>query len=724
MLRKVYYPRRNSRISAVTKGNLKERPRARESVAGTAWNVVQAPGRFKDTMVDHGRELSKSEEISPTADALSHASSAVAAGLRRRKAHLLHGVTPSGITKSMSLAQKPTRITPRRGQLLLTHKKPASGRLGKAGKALGIAGMAAGASLAHAYKHASAGYSDRMAELRARESDEAPKMENKTKEAPGSAKPKEKVKKPAKPQAAKNTQTANNAQGTDPNGEPILDPIEARKQHFQQRLSAITMAKNPPARPTAAGAGRATAREAALGFLGGLLEARRIPSEKKLRKEFKSKADTSMRKGTPITHTFYTNDRQHVFRGNPLAMRQKIIAEHRRKQFQLNPGFENYDPIKVGEYFDYLSDRGMLERDRKTLDDSRLRIIGRKTKRVVGRAARKVKGFLSDLVSTNKEEKPTKKVDKKPKVKESGTPFCDFAVGNVKYPHDCNCPDCQGLLESSATSFGQNMRGDAEPNIQEVTDNSRQVVINRLLVRRKKKKSRKVREAYEDSNRNAYIAREMQLHDRIGRGPRDVTQREGTYFGTYKMLRKLDRLGMNVATAALLLNGLLPVARNYKQVFSSDARDAAENVQRVFRGIPVRESSFEAEVNKAGRGYQKTHSRVKEFVDAPWDTVKNAAHAYGIRGAQYVAQKLIDRENSPRLNKLGRSLRTHKYPIGKALGYGGLIGTAYAGKKLVYDPLKKRLSKKGKPSKVQRVAGEISNVAQNVRDTGAAYSYF
>lgn len=717
MLRRINLPTRNGKPRLLGKGNLKEKPGVKESALGTALQVYQTPGNVKDSISQHARSRAGQDDISLTRDGLRYAPEAGAAMWRRKQLRHLTGTTPSGNVRTLSIKGKPTVVSRHPHKMLSAPPAPKHGKiLGKLGKAGRLGMMLAAVGMSNSYGDVRAGYKDRMAELRARES-EAPKQENKTKEAPTTApKPKEKTVKPAKAAAKPKISTA--AKNQQVEQEPMIDPIEARKQHFQQRLSAITMAKNPPAKPTTGGAGKAIGREAAIGFLGGLLEARRIPTEKKMRKEFKSKADTTMRKGTPITHTFYSNDRQHVFRGNPLAMRQKIIAEHRRKNFQLEPDFANYDPIKVGDYFDRLSDRGMLDRDRKTLDDSMLRIGFRKAKRVIGRAMRKAKGFLTDLVTTKKET-PTKKT-----TKESDSSFCDFAVGNVKYPHDCGCTECHMLLESSATSFGQNMRSDTTPvpNIQEIIDNNRQVVINRLLTRRKRKKRTRVKEAYEDSNRNAYIAREMQLHSKIGRGPNDVARREGTYFGTYRMLRKLDRLGMNIATAALLINGLAPAARNIKQMFSSEARGAAENVQRVFRGIPVKESGFEAEVNAAARGYAKTRPRVKEFVDAPWDTVKNAAHAYGIRGAYHVANKLIKQKEHPNLVKAGKAIRLHKYPIGKALGYGGIVGAGYLGKKLVYDPIKRRLN--NRPSRLERRIKDVSDTTQKIRDVGASHNYF
>jgi hypothetical protein len=178
---------------------------------------------------------------------------------------------------------------------------------------------------------------------------------------------------------------------------------------------------------------------------------------------------------------------------------------------------------------------------------------------------------------------------------------------------------------------------------------------------------------------------------------------------------------MFLAKTAIVANGLAPMAQSlmwqYKDVapqFWADTRRAANSIRdsvvgkgrttRVFRGIPVKESrprSYGDEVAAAGRGYHRVSARVREFVDAPWDTTKNAAHAVGIRGARKLGKALGS-----------KFIQRHAYPIGKVAGYGGLGLGAYGVKKLVYDPLKRRLAKSSlaKPAeKIRKARDEVSD---------------
>lgn len=621
------------------------------------------------------------------------------------------------------------------------------------GAKFGAAGK--GALLAYGYgvSKMAQGFRDRMDEYGARESDApmsepAPKKEATTPVSstssvadPKSTSPKGKLKpagkgvyKAPKPQttegpkgakkdpgikqqedaAKKGAQQSNDSQQQAPDqGEMEL---RGRASEFRQRLSAITMAKSPAPAPAAApkSSGAQTAKESATGFLRGILNIREAEVTKWPKREasvakfLKSKANITIRQGTPVQHTFRSNDGLHQYSGRELAMRQKILAEHKRKKFDLDPNFPNMAPRDLGAHFDYLSDKGMLE-DRPTLDDSYLGYFRRKVTRVGGRLGRKVRGFLEGVVGEKKSQ--PKQLAKESSEEtapliESTTPFCNFAVGNVRYPGECGCPECCTLVETAGTTFGQNMRGDVEDvgNIHEDIQKKKMAIIKRLLSRRKMKK-RIVREAYEDVARTVH--KDWALH-RSHPEPLSVTRRPNSYFQTANSLRKLDRLGMFLAKTAIVANGLAPMAQSlmwqYKDAspqFWRDARRAASKIHASVIGkrTYVRESKpgFGDEVEQAGKAYQSASPRMKEFIDSPWATVRNASHAMGMRAVN----KAADLTGST-------FLRRHAYPIGKGLGYGGLVGAAYAGKKLIYDPLRKKLEK-SKAAKANKFRIEMEN---------------
>lgn len=503
--------------------------------------------------------------------------------------------------------------------------------------------------------------------------------------------------------------------------------IRGRAQEMRQRLSAITMAKNPAPKPLAQPSTKTqTAKESARGFLHGVLNLREAEvkwpkSERAIAKLLRSKANIGLRKGTSVKHTFRSNDGNYQYSGRELSMRQKMLAEHRRKNFKLPDHFANMSGKELGSHFDYLSDQGMLE-PRKNLDPSYLNYFRRKTMRVGGRLKRKVTGFLSGVVDKFRSRKPEKRKESEEvddgALIESMVPFCNFAVGNVKYPGDCGCPECEKLIETAGTTFGQNMRGptqemeEAKGNIHEDIQ-KKQFAIKRLLGRRKKKKKRKVREAYEDIARTT--ERDLMLHRR-NPPPLSVTQRPRSYFQTPNLLRRLDRLGMFIAKTAIVAHGLKPMAQSlmwqYKDQspqFWKDTARAAQSIHdsligrkpRVFRGVPVREASFGEEVWNRGQRYSERHPRIAEFTHQPAQAIKTAAHALGSRGVE-------------KLGKITKSefLQNHAYPLGKLAGYAGLVGGVYGAKKLIYDPIRNRLRKSKMEKhirKYKKARGELSD---------------
>ena len=562
-----------------------------------------------------------------------------------------------------------------------------SGVLGGVGLgALAVAGKARETTLR--------GFRDRMRQYDAMESEPVKKPNLEAPSTASSAPATDKPKKPKAPKVEKPKAAAGkNADGTTkpikPGAEeqPQVDPLDARVGEYQRRLSGISMVKSAGGSPAKPGAmpTSTTARESATYFLTGLVEAKKdkVASEQRMKTALRSKANLDLRQGTPVLHTFYTNDRKHLFAGNPMAMRQKIMAEHRRKNFQLKPGFENMSPIDIGTYFDELSDQGMLDRDRKALDKSLVRNTWRKTKRVSGRALRKLRNVFSGVFQAKKTPPA--------KAKESDSTFCNFAVGNVRYPHECDCVSCKGLLETSATSFGQNMQPGVTGNIFEITQNKTRAV-EQLLRRKRGRKRRKVREAYEDLDYSHNIRRELALH---GRNPEPIAlaRRPRTYFNTYGSLRKMDRLGMTLAGAALAVRGLMPIAQQY--LFKRqpvDAARSAENVSKVFRGIPVSESKRERDpfphVTRSSKQFQHKYPRLHAFFDSPIQTTKKAVQSVALHGAR----------------KIGLSNR-YAYPASMLGATGVVAGGIYAGKKFLYDPLQKKIWRAEEILRKQREQG-------------------
>lgn len=563
----------------------------------------------------------------------------------------------------------------------------------KGGAKAALRGAGAGAALAvgTARSKIQQGYRDRMDEYHKLGESANPNDDSKLKKpanAPATKAPtKPKKPKVEKPVAASTTAAGSQAAGADM--QPILTPeqqLSQRAAEIRQSLSRISMASAPsaakPASAPAPGGSAQQKRESASHFLQSLIEAKRVTSEGRMKRDLKSRANLGIRRGTAVTHTFYSNNRQHVFAGNPLAMRQKILAEHRRKNFQLQPGFENMSPIEVGQYFDSLSDRGMLDRDRATLDDNLFRNSWRAAKRVSGRAYRSAKSFLSGLLSSSQGKK-AKESDVVPTI-ESGdtgesrlmeTEFCQFAVGNVKYPHDCDCSACAQLLETSATSFGQNMRSGTSPggNISELIGADEQE--EQLLKRKKRRKRRTVREACDDAAYKAMMQRELLFH---GKNPEPVgiARRPRTYFNVLSDLRKLDRLGMNLAMTALALNRLAPAAHRFlMRKNQQGAEDGATTVQQVFYGKPVKEADPFPDVSAADTQFATSHPRLHAFLNSPVGTTRKLGQEKVLQATGHL-----------------RIPNSYAYPLSMAGGALAAAGGVYAGKKLIYDPLQKKMA--------------------------------
>lgn len=623
------------------------------------------------------------------------------------------------------------------GKTLDSRLKPAAARRASPvskgfGRRLGTGLLAGGALTAGiARQQITRGYRDRMDQYRAMEADRMageaelvnkPSNEKtaaqKKLQAPATKAPKRvKSKAPqVKPdKAVKTSAQGNQTPGTTSTEQRQTSPEDHYNQRvsdFQKRLASITLSGGPAAKPspTLTPSGK-PARESARAFFGNLVEAKRLQSEMAMKKALKSKADVTIRRGTPLSHTFYSNDRKHIYSGRPLSMRQKIVAEHRRKKFALPQNFENYDPISIGNHFDQLSDRGMLEPGRKSLDDSRLRNTWRKTKRVTGRAYRKVKGLFKGILSARKPSPKAKESDSS----ENG--FCNFSVGNVMYPSECNCSSCVALLETSASSFGQSLRagtqaaapvGAAVGNIHELTDNlkdkGKEEIIGALLRRRKRKKQKRVAEsAHADLNYKNTLRRELEYHNRSPEPP-SIQRRPNTYFSVFGGMRRLDKLAHTMALAAVTMQGLGPiVARRLGRQHVADARRAANTTRKVFQGVPINESDpfpkFTRREQAFARGYPKTAA----FLKAPFGTTKRAVQAGLYRGVRKAGVR-------------GR----YAYPVA-VVGSTALAGAgAYAGKKLVYDPFSKKVHraeeilKKRKDEKLKQLRGR-GNVTEKVR---------
>lgn len=355
---------------------------------------------------------------------------------------------------------------------------------------------------------------------------------------------------------------------------------QIRAGEIRHRLSGISMVRSPLP-PAGLPLKKAAARESDP-FVVGDNTIDRDAEENVVARILKSKASPSVRAGTDVKHTFISDDKQHLFSGRPLSMRQKIISEHKRKKFPLPENFSNISPDKIGEVFDSLSDRGMLE-DRPALDDSTLRRWGRKGKRVFGRTKRNIVGMFKNIA-----EKVT---SRRKKESEETAPAelleCGFELGQIETPLDCSCSKCQELLEMSSSSAGQMTRAGVQslaldkvvpeetPNllldllqpkekksnivkkiIAAVAKNNVSSINNPHLHRKRRSRKRgKESDVVKGRLVEAYdMSRDFLLHEHEKRhGARSYFKRG--FFNTNNLLFKMDRLGHAVATVAALKYG-------------------------------------------------------------------------------------------------------------------------------------------------------------------------
>lgn len=357
---------------------------------------------------------------------------------------------------------------------------------------------------------------------------------------------------------------------------------QLRAGEIRQRLAGISMIKSPLPKPAGASMQKPAARESDP-FIVGDKKIRRGARENTVAKVLKSKASPHLRSGTGIKHTFISDDKQHLYSGRALSMRQKIISEHKRKNFPLPENFSNIAPEKIGATFDSLSDRGMLE-DRPSLDDSTLRRWGRMGKRVFGRTKRNIVGMFKNVAQ--------KVTSFRKKESEETAPAelleCGFELGQIETPQDCSCSKCQELLEMSSTSVGQMTRaGVKAPNLHgivpEETPNllqdllqpkeKKSNVVKKIIAatvknnvssrenlhvnrKRRDKKRGKESDVVKGGLMEAYdMSRDFLLHEHEKRhGARSYFKRG--FFNTNNLLFKMDRLGHAVATVAALKHGL------------------------------------------------------------------------------------------------------------------------------------------------------------------------
>ncbi len=547
-------------------------------------------------------------------------------------------------TKAMSVTPKLDKLSDQLKQ------SPWKGRLGGAG-------LVAGAGMMWANQNIKAGYNDRMEQHRGYREADAPmskpnlkgrtdliapststsvdknvklpkgtlkangKGVNKQKKPFGSVGPKKAIKPvtpkgtPAAPQVSKEQMISN------------------RAAEYRQGMAGISMVK-PPAgaiSPLAVKKSPQKAKESKEFLIGSLLEAKfRYRSEAKSKERLGSNANTSIRKGTNVKHTFRTNDTKHQFSGRPLSMRQKMLSEHKRKGFALPEHYPNMSPKEIGKHFDYLTDQGMLE-PRKNLDPSNWNYVKRKVKRHYRRGKKKVTNFYKGMVAKFNESAKLEGV-KEAEVKT----FCDFEVGNVECPEDCGCASCKELLETAGSSFGQNMRDGTQnptPNISERVPQKETLIANIFNNRRlsKRKKFRRMRESLEDMKREQFINDELAVHRRNPE-PRGLLKRRNTYFNMPSTLGKLDRLGCNVAMTALALNGLAPIARKLLSDpggFKRAAASAVKNIKKKFK-----ESQPFSDVNKADKRYKKKHPYAHAFLNHPMRTTSKAIKSGALKAGK------------------------------------------------------------------------------------------
>jgi len=552
---------------------------------------------------------------------------------------------------------------------------------------------------------------------------------------------KPKVENPAKKQQA--------AVKADAQAQPQLTPEQQQQQNFharagefRQRLSAITMV--PAAKTGAKPQGMAKMPGAKENFLASILNLREARlknvephivavntgkthtiihnkmDEKHVAKRLNSKATPALRAGTPVAHTFWSNDGKHLFHGNPLAMRQKILSEHKRKKFALHTDFPNMNPIQVGSYFDELSDQGMLE-DRPGLDPSWTSKFGRKVTRVGKRTGKKVRKFYDGIVSYFKGAQNEGAATKRKGISESESPetaasesaaspegqedsFCNFITGNVSHPSECFCHECNSLVretltETAGTSFGGMMRGGTrgsnelsgkplEGNIMEENveqQRKKEFVIKRLLAGKRGRKRSRVREAFEDVQHDSdFMRREYEQHSK-NKEPLALMRRPRTYFSLPETFHKLDRLGMMLATTALIGRNIKPSMalmkfgyNNIPSEFWQDARHASNMIKsHVASGKMFRTRENDEHAPKylpaLHAASKDTDEQLKDFSDNPLAYTHNWTKDKLVRVARKTS---INKKYHYPLASAGSAAAHAAVPFLAKMAYDKLHGTA------------------------------------------------
>lgn len=499
---------------------------------------------------------------------------------------------------------------------------------------------------------------------------------------------KAKIVKPIRGQSSQNGQTEVNNE---------TSQLQNRAMDFRQRLAGITMIQNPVKSSivTAPANKPQQAKESAIDFMRGVLNLREAVdqsdpnwmltrckgNEKRIAKEIKSKANLGIKIGTPVKHSFISNDKKQFYSGRNLAMRQKIMSEHKRKGFPLHPNFPNMSPAEIGVHFDELSDQGMLE-DRPNLDTGRFNYWKRRAGRVTGRFGRKVKGFLSGVVDKfRSKESENASVDcGGDEILEGNvdeTNFCNYKVGNVKYRSECGCDECLKLQETSETSFGANLRGDTQDSEELIPKSfGTDIAKKRLLKRRKNKKI--MREAYEDAAYKNTIRKDLIQHLK---NPRIESPTNKGYFNSHNLLLRLDNLGMMLAKTAIATQGLPLAMRGALQgTVVTDWKNAKDNVVGNVKMLWA-----------ALKGHKVFEADTPEYAHT-WSPDSQEGFADPLKWAKGRVKSAVGKN----VYKLGKTLNSNfiksaALPLSHIGGHLVTVGGLYAGKKLVYDPIMKKM---------------------------------
>lgn len=198
--------------------------------------------------------------------------------------------------------------------------------------------------------------------------------------------------------------------------------------------------------------------------------------------------------GVPLKYTYFSNDRKHNYAGKTIGMRQKTISLHRRLEKSLPHGYENYPFEKVNRYFKRINKTAWHDHHMGKLPlIKRLKIHGnnilRKVRKLVVTGKMNESAIFEDGAFVESSSNQTPDLE------------CSFLAEKVSTPMECGCIDCKAiskkivenqkeLRETSATSFGQNLRGSGTRQEHEEKETKKHEEIERKHKKRKKRKDR------------------------------------------------------------------------------------------------------------------------------------------------------------------------------------------------------------------------------------------